>query len=202
MQYDSIIKKILEGSFYDENKYDPFKGRTADSVEENPKSSFTYENEEMPEYSPEEINEMWSDYNSIIGKAVFNTPEELKKFMGITEKILVVPLKPQFAVAFPPEIALQMIEGEPSDVVVNIHNNYKIYLRTNQLAGTDRAPYGDSGVIGVSPFKGMSLQLPVDSQNYTNESAYMFDNWLSWLDEKRENGWIIAGTDSRNISGV
>lgn len=206
MQYDDIIKKLLEGSFYDDNKYDPFKGRTADTETGGnvSKSTFEYTPSEKPEYDASEIEVFWEEYRDIIGKAIFSTPEELQKFMDLTEKVLVVPTQPQFAVAFPPEIALQMMTGEPGDVVVNLHNNYKIYLRTNELAKTERAPYGDSGVIGVSPFarKIKNLKLPSLNGDFTNDEAYLFDNWLDWLNEKRNEGWIIAGTDSRNISGV
>ena len=99
---------------------------------------------------------------------------------------------------------MQMISGEPGDAVVNLHNNYKIYQRTNELAKTERAPYGDSGLIGVSPFVGKikDLKLPTSNSDFTNDEAYLFDSWLNWLDEKRNEGWIIAGTDSRDISGI
>lgn len=31
--------------------------------------------------------------------------------------------------------------------------------------------------------------------NLYSEANFLFDHWLSWLHDKREEGWIIAGTD-------
>lgn len=197
MQYDNLIKKILEGNFYDENKYDPFKGRTADleAGQEEKKPSFEYVSQEMPEYDASEIEGFWEEYRDIIGQAVFNSPEELQKFTGLTEKVLVVPLKPKYAIAFPPEIALQIMQSGEQYAKDHIHDNYKFYSKLGSLAGMDRTPYGPNGVIGLTPFtKVKNLSLPSESGT-TTEANYLFDNWLSWLHDKREEGWIIAGTD-------
>lgn len=197
MQYDNLIKKILEGTFYDENKYDPFRGRTADLEvgQEEKKSSFEYVPREMIEYDASEIEGFWEEYRNIIGRAVFNSPEELQKFTELTEKVLVVPLKPKYAIAFPPEIALQIMQSGEQYAKDRIHDNYKFYSKLGSLAGMDRASYGPNGVIGLTPFTEVkNLSLPSESGN-TTEANYLFDNWLSWLHDKREEGWIIAGTD-------
>lgn len=39
-----------------------------------------------------------------------------------------------------------------------------------------------------------NLSLPGESGT-TAEANFLFDCWLSWLHDKREEGWIIAGTD-------
>jgi hypothetical protein len=204
MKYDTIIKQLLEGNY--KNDGGGHSNWTFSSEEDNAtkrsKSITTHEEAKIPKYSPEEVDEMWKDYEDIIGKAIFHNSNELKYYMGITDKILVVLLKPHFAVAFPAEIVLQMLEGKLSDVLTNIHKNYNIYRNINELANTSRATYGNSGIIGVSPFNNTSLDLPKSGQQYTNETAYLFDRWLSWLDEKRNDGWIIAGIDNKDIPGI
>jgi hypothetical protein len=196
MKYDEMIKKLLEA----DDAPSGFRTFSLGNTEPEKKATFDYSAQtQVTPVDPTAVEELWQEFDDVIGRAIVNTDEDLKKYLGLTKKVLVVNSRSPFAAAIPAPIAILMFEKKQNEIERNILQYSSVLREYAGMAGVGWPVTNQhSSPFYITPFKDKTI-LPITGENVTNEQIAKLEKWVDWVNQKREESWIIAGTTLENL---
>ena len=116
----------------------------------------------------------------------------------MTDKVLVVNKRGPHAIVIPGLIAKDVLE-RGQDVVANDIHRIVGVLRDymEMLDGHMEFSKFEDGSVAffLEPIKSEE-NLPISAKTATNENIEFLEKWVNWINQKRNESWIIADTDN------